>query len=88
LEGQSWTIGWFARDPCILHRVGEVLLPAAAGGLKQTRQTVFVDDCFQLLKVSNQKTVHAIKMLSRHYVDVSHSDVSFSLIHMFVTSLS
>lgn len=26
-------------------------------------------------------------MLSRHYVDVSHSDVSFSLIHMFVTLL-
>lgn len=55
------TIGWFARDPCILHRVGEVLLPAAVGGLKQTRQFVFADDCFQLLKVSNQKTVHAIK---------------------------
>ncbi|XP_066320707.1 outer envelope protein 64, mitochondrial-like [Miscanthus floridulus] len=54
------TIGWFARDPCILHRVG-ILLPAAAGVLKQTRQIVFADDCFQLLKVSNQKTVHAIK---------------------------
>ena len=53
-------LGWFARDPCILHRVG-VLLPAAAGVLKQTRQIVFADDCFQLLKVSNQKTVHAIK---------------------------
>ncbi|CAL4885430.1 unnamed protein product [Urochloa decumbens] len=55
------TIGWFARDPCVLHRVGEVLLPATAGGLKQTKQFVFADDCFQLLKVSNQKTLHAIK---------------------------
>ncbi|KAL6911513.1 hypothetical protein ACP4OV_000318 [Aristida adscensionis] len=55
------TIGWFARDPCVLHRVGEALLPAAAGLRKQTRQIVFADDCFQLLKVSNQKTVHAIK---------------------------
>uniref|UniRef100_A0A0A9D4E8 Amidase domain-containing protein n=1 Tax=Arundo donax TaxID=35708 RepID=A0A0A9D4E8_ARUDO len=55
------TIGWFARDPCVLHRVGDVLLPAAAGGLKQTRQIVFAEDCFQLLKASNQKTVHAIK---------------------------
>lgn len=27
-------------------------------------------------------------MLSRHYLDVSHSDVSFSLIHRFVTLLS
>ncbi|KAJ1281111.1 hypothetical protein BS78_04G283200 [Paspalum vaginatum] len=55
------TIGWFARDPCVLHRVGEVLLPSAAGGLKQTRKIFFADDCFQLLKISNQKTVHAIK---------------------------
>nr|CAB3451126.1 unnamed protein product [Digitaria exilis] len=55
------TIGWFARDPSVLRRVGEVLLPATAGGLKQTRQFVFADDCFQLLKASNQKTVHAIK---------------------------
>ncbi|KAF8729884.1 hypothetical protein HU200_017345 [Digitaria exilis] len=55
------TIGWFARDPSVLRRVGEVLLPATAGGLKQTRQFVFADDCFQLLMVSNQKTVHAIK---------------------------
>ncbi|KAL6635151.1 hypothetical protein ACP70R_027822 [Stipagrostis hirtigluma subsp. patula] len=54
-------IGWFSRDPCVLHRVGDVLLPAAAGGLKQTRQIVFADDCFQLLKVSNQKAVHTIK---------------------------
>ncbi|CAN6246050.1 unnamed protein product [Urochloa humidicola] len=55
------TIGWFARDPCVLHRVGEVLLPAAAGGLKQTKQILFADDCFQLLKISSQKTLHAIK---------------------------
>ncbi|WVZ73620.1 hypothetical protein U9M48_021906 [Paspalum notatum var. saurae] len=55
------TIGWFARDPCVLHRVGEVLLPSAAAGLKQTRQIFFADDCFQLLKISNQKTMRAIK---------------------------
>ncbi|TVU28575.1 hypothetical protein EJB05_20097, partial [Eragrostis curvula] len=54
-------IGWFARDPCVLHRVGDVLLPAAASGVKQARQIVFADDCFELLQVSNQKTVHAIK---------------------------
>ena len=54
-------LGWFARDPSVLHVVGEALLPAIAGGLKQRRQFVFADDCFQLLKVSNQKIVHAIK---------------------------
>lgn len=55
------TIGWFARDPCVLHRVGDVLLPAAAGGLRQTRQLFFADDCFQLLEVPNQQTVHVIE---------------------------
>jgi hypothetical protein len=54
-------LGWFARDPSVLHRVGDVLLPAAAGGVKQTRQIVFADDCFEFLKVSNHRTVHAIK---------------------------
>ncbi|GJM86888.1 hypothetical protein PR202_ga02787 [Eleusine coracana subsp. coracana] len=55
------TIGWFARDPRVLHRVGDILLPAAVGGVKQTRQIVFADDCFEFLKISNQKTVNAIK---------------------------
>ncbi|EEC74029.1 hypothetical protein OsI_08982 [Oryza sativa Indica Group] len=55
------TIGWFARDPSVLHRVGDVLLPAATGGLTQTRQLFFADDCFQLLKVPNEKTVNVIE---------------------------
>ncbi|CAM0944083.1 unnamed protein product [Alopecurus aequalis] len=55
------TIGWLARDPQILHRIGDVLLPASAGGLKGKRQLVFADDCFELLKVPNQKTMHVIE---------------------------
>ncbi|KAG8072443.1 hypothetical protein GUJ93_ZPchr0006g44176 [Zizania palustris] len=55
------TIGWFARDPRVLHCVGDVLLPAATGGLTQTRQLFFADDCFQLLQVPNQKTVNVIE---------------------------
>ncbi|PNT69605.1 hypothetical protein BRADI_3g58760v3 [Brachypodium distachyon] len=55
------TIGWFARDPRVLHRVGDVLLPAASGGLKEKKQLVFADDCFELLKVPKQKTMHIIE---------------------------
>ncbi|KAM0891980.1 hypothetical protein ACQ4PT_026050 [Festuca glaucescens] len=56
------TIGWLARDPRILHRVGDVLLPAAVGGfIKGKRQLIFADDCFESLKVPRQKTVHVIE---------------------------
>ncbi|KAF0933068.1 hypothetical protein E2562_013814 [Oryza meyeriana var. granulata] len=55
------TIGWFARDPGVLHRVGDVLLPAATGGLTQTRQLFFADDCFQLLKPPYKKTINVIE---------------------------
>ncbi|KAL5211201.1 hypothetical protein ABZP36_022048 [Zizania latifolia] len=55
------TIGWFARDPRVLHCVGDVLLPAATGGLTQTRQLFFADDCFQLLQVPIQKTVNVVE---------------------------
>uniref|UniRef100_A0A0D3FAM0 Amidase domain-containing protein n=1 Tax=Oryza barthii TaxID=65489 RepID=A0A0D3FAM0_9ORYZ len=57
----DFALGWFARDPSVLHRVGDVLLPAATGGLTQTRQLFFADDCFQLLKVPNEKTVNVIE---------------------------
>ncbi|KAM3224853.1 hypothetical protein ACQJBY_057925 [Aegilops geniculata] len=55
------TIGWLARDPHILSRVGDALLPAAACGLRGKRQLVFADDCFELLKIPNQKTVDVIE---------------------------
>ena len=54
-------LGWLARDPHILSRVGDALLPAAACGLKGKRQLVFADDCFELLKIPNQKTVDVIE---------------------------
>ncbi|XP_073010671.1 outer envelope protein 64, mitochondrial [Typha latifolia] len=53
-------IGWLARDPSVLHRVGNVLLQASPMGLKQSRQFIFADDCFQLLRVPKQKTMHVI----------------------------
>ncbi|TKY71466.1 Outer envelope protein 64 [Spatholobus suberectus] len=54
------TVGWFARDPSVLHRVGLVLLSLNSVELKRTRRIIFADDLFQLSKVPSQKTVHII----------------------------
>ncbi|XP_010937490.2 outer envelope protein 64, mitochondrial [Elaeis guineensis] len=54
------TIGWLARDPSVLHRVGHILLQASPVGLKRMRRFIFADDCFQFLKVPKHKTMHVI----------------------------
>lgn len=54
-------VGWFARDPSILHRVGHVLLKLNSVEPRRTRRLVFADDLFQLSKVPLQKTVHVVK---------------------------
>ncbi|KAJ7968214.1 outer envelope protein 64, mitochondrial [Quillaja saponaria] len=54
------TIGWFARDPSVLHRVGHVLLPLNLVEPRRVRRLIFADDLFQLSKVPLQKTVHVI----------------------------
>ncbi|KAK0589716.1 hypothetical protein LWI29_017728 [Acer saccharum] len=54
------TVGWFARNPSVLHRVGHVLLQLNAVEPRRSRRLVFADDLFQLSKVPKQKTVHVI----------------------------
>ncbi|KAJ1402236.1 Tetratricopeptide-like helical domain superfamily [Sesbania bispinosa] len=54
------TIGWFARDPSVLHRVGHVLLQLNSVDTKRSRCIIFADDLFQLSKVVTQKTMHVI----------------------------
>ncbi|XP_077251431.1 translocon at the outer membrane of chloroplasts 64-V [Tasmannia lanceolata] len=54
------TVGWFARDPSILHRVGHVLLQVSPFVLRRTRCFIFADDCFQLSKVPQQKTMYVV----------------------------
>ncbi|KAL4196202.1 hypothetical protein AMTRI_Chr04g182160 [Amborella trichopoda] len=55
------TVGWFARDPSILHHVGHVLLQAPSSDLRRSRRFIFADDCFQLSKVPKQKTVYVVR---------------------------
>nr|XP_016456544.1 PREDICTED: outer envelope protein 64, mitochondrial [Nicotiana tabacum] len=54
------SIGWLARDPSVLHRVGHVLLQLASVEPKRTRCFVIADDLFQLCKVPKQKTMYVV----------------------------
>ncbi|XXG63327.1 hypothetical protein AAC387_Pa05g1550 [Persea americana] len=54
------TIGWFARDPRILRRVGHVLLQLPYADLRAPRHIIFADDCFQLLKIPKNRVVQVV----------------------------
>ncbi|KAL1328117.1 hypothetical protein HN51_038048 [Arachis hypogaea] len=54
------TVGWFARDPSVLHRVGHVLLKLNSAETKRSRSIIFADDLFQLSKIPTQKTVYVV----------------------------
>ncbi|KAK4790105.1 hypothetical protein SAY86_017409 [Trapa natans] len=54
------TVGWFARDPSTLCRVGHVLLQLKTVEPKRTRRILFSDDLFQLSKVPVQKFVYIV----------------------------
>ncbi|KAH1049759.1 hypothetical protein GYH30_020329 [Glycine max] len=45
------TVGWFAKDPNILRRVGHILLQAPFAMQRSPRQIVIADDCFQHINV-------------------------------------
>ncbi|KAK4724209.1 hypothetical protein R3W88_026988 [Solanum pinnatisectum] len=54
------SIGWLARDPSVLHRVGHVLLQIPSIEPKRTRCFVIADDLFQLCNIPKQKTVYVV----------------------------
>ncbi|KAH1250286.1 Outer envelope protein 64, mitochondrial [Glycine soja] len=60
------TIGWFARDPSILHRVGHVLLQLNSVETKRSRHFIFADDLFQLSKIPTQNTIYVIDQAPKH----------------------
>ncbi|KAI3735694.1 hypothetical protein L6452_15202 [Arctium lappa] len=45
------TVGWFATDPSILRRIGQVLLQVPFAVQRNPRNVVIADDCFQLSKI-------------------------------------
>ncbi|KAK8971493.1 hypothetical protein KSP40_PGU006981 [Platanthera guangdongensis] len=72
------TVGLFARDPSIFHRVGYLLLQTTQMVVKRERRIVFADDFFQYSRIPKQKSVHvvskAIEALSG-YQPVKHMNV-------------
>lgn len=54
------TVGWFARDPNILRRVGHVLLQLPLSDFRQTRRILVADDCFQLSRMPEEKTLGVV----------------------------
>ncbi|XP_058180805.1 translocon at the outer membrane of chloroplasts 64 [Rhododendron vialii] len=46
------TVGWFAKDPIILRRVGHLLLQVPFAVQHNPRSIIIADDCFQLVKNS------------------------------------
>ncbi|XP_065849955.1 outer envelope protein 64, chloroplastic [Euphorbia lathyris] len=44
-------VGWFAKDPSVMRRVGHMLLQLPFGVQRNPRQIIIADDCFQLLKI-------------------------------------
>ncbi|KAE9467064.1 hypothetical protein C3L33_01023, partial [Rhododendron williamsianum] len=46
------TVGWFAKDPIILRRVGHLLLQVPFAVQRNPRSIIIADDCFQLVKNS------------------------------------
>ncbi|KAK9690845.1 hypothetical protein RND81_09G157800 [Saponaria officinalis] len=54
------TIGWFARDPSVLHRVGHVLLQYNTEP-RRTRSFIFADDLFELSEIPKHKTSYVVK---------------------------
>ncbi|KVI01833.1 outer envelope protein 64, mitochondrial isoform X1 [Cynara cardunculus var. scolymus] len=58
------TVGIFARDPSVLHRVGHVLLQLNPVEPRRTRRIIVADDLFQLSKVPQQKTVYIVSKVT------------------------
>ncbi|GAB4838459.1 Outer envelope protein 64, mitochondrial [Ancistrocladus abbreviatus] len=54
------TVGWFARDPSVLHRVGHVLLQLNQIEPKRMRRFIFADDLFELSNVPKQRTSNVV----------------------------
>ncbi|KAF8389993.1 hypothetical protein HHK36_024513 [Tetracentron sinense] len=54
------TVGWFAKDPSILRRVGHVLLRLPYADQRIPRHVIIADDCFQLLKIPASRVAHVV----------------------------
>lgn len=54
------TVGFFARDPSVMHHVGHVLLNLKQVEPKRTRRCIIADDLFQLSKTPKQNILSVV----------------------------
>ena len=57
---QSSYLGWFARDPVILNRVGRVLLQLPDVPPVRPTQLIIAEDCFQLSSIPSDRVKQVI----------------------------
>ncbi|KAL6001644.1 Outer envelope protein 64, chloroplastic [Asimina triloba] len=72
------TVGWFAKDPSILQRVGHVLLRLPYADTRSPRHVIIADDCFQLLKIPKNRVAQVViksteKLFGRQ--NLNHADL-------------
>lgn len=53
-------IGWFARDPSVLRRVGHLLLRLPYADIRQPRHFYIADDCFEMSKVHARRLTQVV----------------------------
>lgn len=66
-------VGWFAKDPITLRRVGQVLLQLPYASPRTPRGIIVADDCFQLLKIPVSRVAQVVtksaeKLFGKHAV--------------------
>ncbi|KAK9091581.1 hypothetical protein Sjap_024758 [Stephania japonica] len=54
------TVGWFAKDPNLLRRVGHVLLQLPYVDARAPRNIIIADDCFELLKIPSSRVSQVV----------------------------
>ncbi|KAK2972493.1 hypothetical protein RJ640_017665 [Escallonia rubra] len=54
------TVGWFARDPVILNRVGQVLLQLPDVRPVRPTQVIIAEDCFKLLSIPSDRVTRVL----------------------------
>ncbi|KAL6552476.1 Translocon at the outer membrane of chloroplasts 64 [Orobanche hederae] len=68
VSGSLDTVGWFAKDPSVLRRVGHVMLQLPYTAQRNPRNIVIADDCFQSSKFpADRITQVVIKSIEKLY---------------------
>ncbi|KAK9062282.1 hypothetical protein SSX86_019468 [Deinandra increscens subsp. villosa] len=54
------TVGWFARDPVILNRVGQILLQLPDRKSVQPSQVLIAEDCYKLFSIPSTRVTNVV----------------------------